>query len=183
MKKILIAVLMVCVAATLFAVGGQEDVGEPVEIKFPHYWVGTKAEAPYMSGFIARFTATYPNINLSVEEVAGETNYFEKMQVLLSADDLPDIIWNTGNNFIDMGVEAGALVNFTPHLDADPDWRAYFPVQDLEFNSRNGGVYALQDRMGMIGYFYNKEHFANAGVAGPAKTWPEFWQTAEKIIT
>jgi raffinose/stachyose/melibiose transport system substrate-binding protein len=182
MKRILLVAIMIFAATFIFAGGSQgQSATGPTEIRFANYWIGTKTEAPYMTGFIERFKAEHPEIDLQVEEIAGETNYFEKMKVLLSANDLPDIIWNTGENMLDMAVEAGALVNFTPYLDADPEWKIYFPPADLDFNTRQGGVYALQDRISMVGYFYNKEYFANAGISGPPKTWPEFWDDMDKL--
>jgi len=184
MKKHLFLILVLLIfCIPIFSAGKQEGKAPtaPVEIRFANYWIGTKTEAPYMKGFIKRFREKHPEIKLNVEEIAGETNYFEKMKVLLSANDLPDVIWNTGENFLDMGVKARALLDFTPYLDADPEWKAYFPPPDLEFNSRNGRVYALQDRMSLVGYFYNKEMFSKAGIMAPPKTWPEFWQDMDKL--
>jgi len=34
-----------------------------------------------------------------------------------------------------------------------------------------------------VGYFYNKELFTKAGIAGPAKTWDEFFSDLEKLKT
>jgi raffinose/stachyose/melibiose transport system substrate-binding protein len=69
----------------------------------------------------------------------------------------------------------------TPYLDADPAWKALFPKEDLEFNSRDGKVYAIPEASSQIGYFYNKELFEKAGITAPAKTWDEFFSQAEAL--
>ena len=48
-------------------------------------------------------------------------------------------------------------------------------------NSRNGKIYASSSEGNVVGYFYNKELFAKAGISELAKTWDELFDQCEKL--
>lgn len=116
-----------------------------------------------------------------MEEIPGDQAYVDKMKVLLSAGELPDIVYASGYNLLDLALEKGAVTDLTPYLDADPEWKGIFHPKSLEFNTRNGKIYSLPYSKQLIGYFYNKELFEKAGIAGPAKTWDEFFRILDKL--
>ena len=51
----------------------------------------------------------------------------------------------------------------------------------LATNSRDGKIYASSMEGQVIGYFYNKDLFKQAGITEPAKTWDEFFQQCDKL--
>ena len=62
---------------------------------------------------------------------------------MISSGDLPDIVFNGGNNITALAAEAGKVTDLTPYLDNDPEWKAMFDEKDLEFNSYEGKVYGI----------------------------------------
>ena len=50
-----------------------------------------------------------------------------------------------------------------------------------DINCRDGKKYASSMESEMIGYFYNKELFEQAGIDGPAATWDEFFEDLDKL--
>ena len=50
-----------------------------------------------------------------------------------------------------------------------------------EIHSRDGKIYASSMEGQVIGYFYNKDLFKQAGITEPAKTWDEFFQQCDKL--
>lgn len=103
------------------------------------------------------------------------------MKILLSADDLPDLVYAGGYNLLDLAVGNAKLVDLTPYFEEDPSWKASFSESDLQFNARNGKYYGVPEEKQPIGYFYNKELFAKAGIEEPAKTWDEFFEQCDKL--
>ena len=158
------------------------STGEIV-LHYPSFEIGVNSSAPVLAEVVKRFNAEYAGkIRIEIEEIPGDQAYADKMKILLAADDLPHIINNKcGQNLLDMFVERNAIADLTPYFDADPEWRATIDDYSWEINSRNGKIYAVPDEKSLIGYFYNKELFAQAGVT-PARTWDEFWEVCEALL-
>ncbi len=161
-----------------------ETKKEPVVIKYPTYQVGVNAAAPLLKQNVEEFNKLHEGeILVEVEEIPGDQAYVDKIKVLLSANELPDLVYAGGYNLLDSALEKGAVVDLTPYLDADSKWKAMFTQWDLEFNSRNGKVYSVPEERQPVGYFYNKELFQKAGIPEPPKTWDEFFSVCDKLKT
>ena len=160
-----------------------EVAKEPVTIKVTTQQFGTDQFAPVFSAIKKDFAEKYKDkIILNVEEIPN-ANYADKLRVYVSADQLPDYITNANFQLLDLGVaESGKVVDLTPYLDANPEFKANFKTSTMEFNSRNGKVYGLACYAAEWGLEYNTEIFEKAGIAEPAKTWDEFWANCDKII-
>lgn len=189
-RKCLILVLAITLVCMLTACGGGADTtqgdseaekDEPIVIKYPTFQVGVNPSAPLLKANVEEFNKRYEGqIKVEIEEIPGDQAYVDKMKVLLSADELPDLVYAGGYNLLDSALEKDAVVELTPYLDANPEWKAMFSERDLEFNSRDGKIYSVPEENQPIGYFYNKELFAQAGVE-PAKTWDEFFANCDKL--
>ncbi|HYE84157.1 MAG TPA: extracellular solute-binding protein [Clostridia bacterium] len=155
---------------------------EPVVIKYPTYQVGVNAAAPLLKVNVEEFNKLHEGeIVVEIEEIPGDQAYVDKIKVLLSANELPDLVYAGGYNLLDSALEKSAVVDLTPYLDADPQWKAMFADRDLEFNSREGKVYSVPEERQPVGYFYNKELFQQAGIPEPPKTWDEFFSVCDKL--
>ena len=161
----------------------ETEKAEPVSITVTTWSFGTDGTASWWAQMVDGFKAKFgEQIKLDVQEIPGG-NYDEKIKVLLSSDQLPDFLPNYGTPYIDL---AGAdlekkFVDLTPYFDANPEFKAQFDPATLALNSRNGKIYGAASAKSMMGYFYNKELFAKAGITEPAKTWDEFWQDCDKL--
>ena len=47
----------------------------------------------------------------------------------------------------------------------------------------NGQQYAIPYSVGVVGFWYNKDLFAKAGISSPPKTWPQFLADVAKLKT
>lgn len=188
-KKAIVALLTGAITVSFAACGskGQTDASKntangPVVIKYPSFQVGVNSYAPVFAKNIEEFNKKYGDkIKVEVEEIPGDQAYVDKMKVLLSANELPDLVYAGGYNLLDPALEKNAVVDLTPYLNADPEWKALFSKDVLDFNSRNGKIYSLPNERQVIGYFYNKELFSKAGISAPPKTWDEFFQDCDKL--
>lgn len=153
-----------------------------VTITFPTEAVGLQMGAPWMKEMTDRFEELYGDtVELKLEEIPNAQSLWDKMQVLMNANNLPDIIMETGRNILPMVIDAGQAVDMTPYIDADPEWKALMDPDAIAQNSRDGKVYGVPSSKMVVGYYYNKELFEKAGIDGPAKTWDEFFADCEKL--
>ena len=186
-KKVLVLFMVIMMIFSLAACGKQDTAGTPEEkgpivIKYPTFQVGVNTSAPLLKVNVEEFNRIHEgNIQVIIEEIPGDQAYVDKIKVLLSANELPDLIYAGGYNLLDSALEKGSVVDLTPYLEADPEWKAMFTERDLEFNSRDGKVYSVPEERQLVGYFYNKELFKKAGISQPPKTWEEFFEVCETL--
>lgn len=178
MKKMLALILVL--AMTLCAVPALAEV----VIQYPTYQVGVNTAAPVVARLVEEFNAAHEGeIRIVVEEIPGDANYIEKMKVLMSSDALPAVVYGGGYNLLDLALASSqGVVDLTDSVNADPEWLALYSDKSLEVNSRDGKIYASSSEGNTIGYFYNKELFAQAGIEAPAATWDEFFTQCDMLL-
>jgi raffinose/stachyose/melibiose transport system substrate-binding protein len=92
----------------------------------------------------------------------------------MQSGDPPDIFQSWGGGGFNQQAEADLLLDITPYLDADSAWRDSFAPGALGVYSYQGKNYGVPWDMGMVGFWYNKALFAQAGIDAPPETWTEF---------
>lgn len=152
--------------------------GDVIQIEFPTMWVGVNSGTEWREERVAAFNAQYAGqYEVIVEEIAGDQAYVDKMKVQYSADSLPDVIYTGGYNLIDL--MSDKFVNIYDYADAD--WLATMSEEGIEANSQGDALYGVPFNKQVIGYFYNKDLFAEAGIEAPAETWEEFFAQCDKL--
>ncbi len=197
--KFLAAALATCMMASLFSGCGNsaerannstpstktnetgEPAKEPIKIKYPSYRVGTHVSAPAEKKIIDAFMEEFGDeVIVEVEEIPSDQTYIDKMKILAASMDMPDIV--EGKNGINnVLINADLAVPLNEYLDADPQWKAEIGEKAIEANSRDGVCWSISTARQIVGYFYNKEMFENAGIK-PAETWEEFESNCEKLL-
>ncbi len=176
MKKLLSVLL--AAALLLSAAGALAEV----VLEYPTFQIGVNTAAPVIAQLVDEFnTEQAGKARIVVEEIPGDNNYIEKIKILLSSGDLPPVIYGAGYNLLDLALGSDALVDLTDYIEADPEWKAMYNDKALEVNSRDGKIYGSSSEGNTIGYFYNKELFEKAGIAGPAVSWEEFFAQLEAL--
>lgn len=161
-----------------------ESTGEEIVINYPTFQCGVNTAAPVVDQLIEEFNAEYAGkYRIQKEDVPGDANYVDKIKVQLGTGDLPPVVYGGGYNLLDLALAKDVVVDLTPYVEADPEWKALYSDVALTTNSRDGKIYASSSEGSLVGYFYNKELFEKAGIAEPAKTWDEFWEQCDKLKT
>ena len=194
MKKRIISALL-AVVLVLGCLAGcsstKEEGGAPaanansddvIVIKFPTTQCGVNTAAAVVQELIDQFNEEYAGkYYIEKEEIPGDANYLDKIKVQLSTGDLPPVVYGAGMNVLDLLLEKDMALDLTPYIEADPEWKAMYSESALAVNSRDGKIYASSNENSIIGYFYNKDMFAQAGIEKPAETWEELWEQCEKL--
>lgn len=159
-----------------------ESTGSEIVINYPTFQCGVNTASPVVDQLIEEFNAEYAGkYRIQKEDVPGDANYVDKIKVQLGTGDLPPVVYGGGYNLLDLALAKDVVVDLTPYVEADPEWKALYSDVALTTNSRDGKIYASSSEGSLVGYFYNKDLFAQAGIDAPATTWDEFWEQCDKL--
>jgi raffinose/stachyose/melibiose transport system substrate-binding protein len=118
------------------------------------------------------YMAAHPNVNIEITVLENEA-FKTKLTTVMQSGDPPDIFQSWGGGGFNQQVEAGLLKDITADLEADPAWKESFAPGALGVYSHQGKNYGVPWDMGMVGFWYNKDLFAQAGIDAPPATWDE----------
>lgn len=167
--------------------GKQADgaaAGDKVVLNVINYHVGTDYAADYYAYLFSEFQKTEEgkNVEFKFEEIPTTDAYNQKIKLLISSGDLPDIVLNGGNNITELAVRSGKVQDLTSYFNADPEWKTLFDEESLNFNSVDGKIYGVPVSKEISYIYYNKELFEQAGLTAPEvayETWDEFFAACD----
>ena len=101
---------------SFIAASTESGDGEKVVLIVINYHVGTDYAADYYSYLFDAFQQTEEgkNVEFKFEEIPTTDAYNQKIKLLISSGDLPDIVFNGGNNITALAAEAGKVTDLTP---------------------------------------------------------------------
>lgn len=163
-----------------------EAAGDKVVLNVINYHVGTDYAAEYYAYLFDAFTKTEEgkNVEFNFEEIPTTDAFNQKIKLLISSGDLPDIVFNGGNNITEMAAKSGKVADLTPYFDADPEWKALFDETSLAFNTVDGKIYGVPVSKEISFIYYNKDLFSQAGITPPEtafETWDDFFAACDKL--
>src|SRR5690606_13486984 len=143
--------------------GGGSDA-EPVTIE----WWHIQNNDPGMSNWQAvadQFEAEHPNVTINVTVMENEA-FKAAIQTNMQAGDVPDLFQSWGGGGLLQQVDAGLVRDISAEVaDVVDDLTG---VGSFEFD---GKLYGLPWKVGMVGFWYNADLFAQAGLDAPADDW------------
>ncbi|MET0427269.1 MAG: extracellular solute-binding protein [Microvirga sp.] len=128
-----------------------------------------------ISGFwndLARkYEAAHPGVKVEVQYLENEA-YKKKLTTLLQSSDRPNIIYSWAGGVLRDQVKAGVIEDLTPVMDAT--WKARFVPAAVQAYTIDDKIYGVPMHTAQVGFFYNKDLFAKAGLdASKIKTWDD----------
>ncbi len=127
------------------------------------------------------YMAAHPNVNIEITILENEA-FKTKMTTVVQSGEMPDIFQSWGGGVMNEYIAADLMKDITADLDADGGaWRNTFSPGALGVYSLDGKNYGVPWDMGMVGFWYNKELFAQAGIDTPPATWDELLEAVEAL--
>jgi raffinose/stachyose/melibiose transport system substrate-binding protein len=162
----------------LFGIGIAAAGAAEVTVKMLHV-----EQNPQASGFwkeIAQsFMASHPGVKVDVQYLENEA-YKKKLTTLLQSPDRPHIIYSWGGGVMREQIKAGVIEDLSSSMSAE--WRERFSPAAIQAYTLNGKIYGVPMLVSQVGFFYNKELFAKAGVdANAIKTWDDLLGAVKKL--
>ena len=120
------------------------------------------------------FEKEYPDIKVEFQYAAPVADYLEKMQVLTSTGEIPDVFYIAAENKSEM-IKNGYCADIS-------GTEAVSKLVEVNKNTyeEGGKVYGFAPTTWVGGYFYNKDIFEKLGLKAPA-TWDEFLTVCEAL--
>lgn len=127
----------------------------------------------------------YSNVVVNHTSLGVEGGYTEKLLLAIAAGSGPDIYFFNLGNFNPEWVEENLMLQIDRFLDADPDYKKDFPPALLDAWRYEGKLYGLPTTIGQYAVYFNRDHFAEAGLERPSPDWTirgEFRSKIEKLF-
>jgi len=124
---------------------------------------------------IKEFQKAHPNVKIKSVPLQNE-NLKTKIPIGLQSSSPPDIFQNWGGGGLVDQVKAKKVRDLTPFVKS---WIKTIGGSAAGWQV-NGRQYAIPYSVGVVGFWYNKELFAKAGVQ-PPKTWSQFMDVIAKL--
>jgi raffinose/stachyose/melibiose transport system substrate-binding protein len=130
-----------------------------------------------------QYMAAHPNVNIEISVMDNET-FKTTLAAAMEAGTPPDIFQSWGGGTLNQQAKAGMLKDITADLDANGSaWRESFGAGPLGLYAYQGKNHGVPWDMGMVGFWYNKDLFAQAGITNTPTTWTEFKADVSKLKT
>ncbi|MFJ8587336.1 extracellular solute-binding protein [Streptomyces sp. NPDC093595] len=124
----------------------------------------------------AAFTAAHPNVEIDTTSLENEA-FKAKLTATTSSGKLPDVFQTWGGGVLRQQVDAGLVEDLTDLLD----WSSRLTPISLQAYQFDGRTYGVPYDIGMVGFWYNKKLFAQAGIAAPPTTWAGLLEDVRKL--
>ena len=124
------------------------------------------------------FEAKNPGVKIEMQFLENEA-YKAKAPTLLQSKDRPHIIYSWAGGVLKAQVDAGVLEDITAQVTLYKDQLSAAAVKAFTVD---GKIYGLPHTVSQVGFMYNKELFAKAGVDGAkVATWDDLLDAVKKL--
>jgi raffinose/stachyose/melibiose transport system substrate-binding protein len=149
----------------------EEAAGEPVTIEWWHIQSDPGPHQDAWQAMADAYMAEHPNVTIDITILENEA-FKSKLTTVMQAGEPPDLFQSWGGGTMNTYAEAGLLRDITPEVEGE--WGDSFGAGALGVYAYDGKQYGVPWDMGMVGFWYNKDLFAQAGIDAPPETWDEF---------
>ncbi|HSK06001.1 MAG TPA: extracellular solute-binding protein [Acidimicrobiia bacterium] len=153
-----------------------DDEMEPVTIEWWHIQ-NTDPMMTVWQTFADEFMAANPHVTVNITVMENEA-FKAALQTNLQAGDVPDLFQSWGGGGLREQVEAGLVQDIT---DASSGFVGNLSEGAVGLYQVDGVQYGIPFNLGMVGFWYNQDLFAEAGIDAPPETWDEFLEDVQTL--
>jgi len=122
------------------------------------------------------YHAAHPNVTIDVVPIQNE-QFTTKIPVALQSSDPPSVYQQWGGGQLADQVSAGKVMDIT---DAVKPWIGNVGSAATNWQVK-GRQYGVPYSLGLVGFWYDKDLFTQAGISAPPATWDEFLADVQKL--
>jgi multiple sugar transport system substrate-binding protein len=181
MKKLIVAITMVCALVTFAHARGKEEAAvpsaeQPTTVQYA-FW-GNPDAIGVEEDIINAFEAKNPSIKIE-PVVSGYGEYHTKLLTMIAGGAAPDVMRISSQFFLDF-LKAGALREISDLVKkANIDLEAYYRA-GIDENSHEGKLYGLPWGTAPLYMLLNLKMFKAAGLSPPPLNWD--WNEFVRLI-
>ncbi|MCU0476796.1 MAG: extracellular solute-binding protein, partial [Anaerolineae bacterium] len=176
-KRILAWVMLLVALALPLSIATAQ---ETVTIRWWHINTNEN-EAAFWQQVADDYMAANPNVNIEITVLENEA-FKSRLVTVMQAGDPPDLFQSWGGGVLWQFADAGLVRDISPELEGE--WKDSFSAQAaLELYGKDGGYYGVPWNWGVVGFFYNKALFEQAGLdpETPPATWQELLTAVQTL--
>ncbi|MDX9957076.1 MAG: ABC transporter substrate-binding protein [Clostridia bacterium] len=173
-KKIVAVTIMMAVLVSFAAAAGSSEqaaVGGKTTIRFFHRWP-MEPRFSYFNQIVAEFEAQNPDIKIEMDSVENDA-YKEKIRVLISSNDVPDVFVSWSDSFAFNLVKSGRVRALNDLLEKDKAFANSFIKSQIGPFTFGGITYGMPLTIDGKVLVYNKAIWAEAGITKEPRTFEE----------
>ncbi|MDR2102826.1 MAG: extracellular solute-binding protein [Treponema sp.] len=180
-KKIWIVLFMLTAAASFIMAGaGEEKAGEgKTVVHFFHRWP-QEPRFSYYNQIVADFEKQNPNIKIEMDSVLNDS-YKEKIRVLVSSNDIPDVFVSWSDSFAYNLVQSGRIKVLNEMLAKDKAFADTLIKPQIQPFTFNNNIYGLPFTIDGKVFVYNREIFSKAGITKAPASFTELLNILETL--
>jgi len=125
------------------------------------------------------YMAAHPDVKVNVNYLENEA-FKTKLTTLLQAQTPPDLFQSWGGGGLRQQAEAGLVQDITA---AVAPWASTINPGAMGMYQVDGKQYGIPFDLGMVGFWYNKQQLADAGITVPPATWDDFLADIQTLKT
>jgi raffinose/stachyose/melibiose transport system substrate-binding protein len=152
------------------------DSNEPVTIEWWHIQNNDPGLTLWQD-VADEFMADHPNVTIDITVYENEA-FKTAIAPRLQAGDPPDLFQSWGGGGLMEQVDAGLVKDISD--DVEP-WVDDLNPAAVDMYKVDGKQYGIPFDLGMVGFWYNKDLFAQAGIDEPPATWDEFLEDVQTL--
>lgn len=150
-----------------------------VTIRFFHRWP-MEPRFSYFNQVVAEFEKQNPNIKIEMDSVVNDS-YKEKIRVLISSNDVPDVFTSWSDSFAYNLVKSGRVKPLNDLLAKDKAFATSFIQSQIKPFTFDGKTYGLPLTIDGKVFVYNKDIFSKAGITKIPATFDELLATLDTL--
>lgn len=163
-------------AAPSEAASPSEAAAEPVTIDFYDLHINEPGKS-LIAQVIKEFETANPNVTIKATILENEA-LKAKIATEMQAGNPPDLFQSWGGGVLAQQVDAGMV---RPIDDEIADWKDSMNAAAMSIYQVGGKQYGVPYNFGLVGFWYNKDLFANAGISAPPATYAELLDDVGKL--
>lgn len=146
--------------------GSGDQTGETKTVKFMHLWPEGSSKTHYdiVNEIIADFEAQNEGVEIDLEVLSNE-QYKEKLKILATSDELPDVGMTWAAGFLEPYVNGNQFAPLDDLLSGE--LKDLFVSGTAEAYAIDGKTYGLPLELNIAYIFYNKAIFEEYGLEAP----------------
>ncbi|WP_212826962.1 extracellular solute-binding protein [Catellatospora sp. TT07R-123] len=178
-RRTLLGIAGASAGALLLAACGDDEPASPDGAQTINWWhiQNTEPMLPVWAAMAKDYTTAHPNVKIEIQPLENEA-FKAKLTTATQAGSPPDLFQSWGGGVLKQQVDAGLVKDIT--ADVQPWIGTLLPAAVQPFTI-DGKIYGIPFDVGMVGFWYNKDLFAQAGITAAPTTWAELLTTVSAI--